>query len=228
MIGTGPWSSRLLRPRGGPPGAAVSDSLSKLRNHTSTPPPAHLCQHAGKHRPLTRGNISKATAGLQPTRQCPGTPLHARCPGRSTHLRGARSRPPAGTLWASGPQAEAASPRRPAATATHQGREARGERGTPSPALQPRPPPGSPGARPTGPRGDARRAGGACARPREPHRVGHDQVDHALLVVALPPAQAVPLVLHLALLQRLGDGDMRPGDAVVHGEGALGPGDARP
>lgn len=66
------------------------------------------------------------------------------------------------------------------------------------------------------------------ARASGTHRVRHDQVDHALLVVALPPTQAVPLVLHLALLQRLGDGDVGPGNTVIHGKGALGAAGARP
>lgn len=54
------------------------------------------------------------------------------------------------------------------------------------------------------------------------HSKRHHQVDHALLVIALPAAEAEPLVHHAALPQAFRDSDMSPCDSVVHREGPLG------
>lgn len=53
------------------------------------------------------------------------------------------------------------------------------------------------------------------------HSKRHDQVDHALLVVALSAAEAEPLVHHAALPQAFRDGDVSPRYPVVHGERSL-------
>lgn len=53
------------------------------------------------------------------------------------------------------------------------------------------------------------------------HSEGHDEVDHALFVVALPAAQAEPLIHHAALTQAFGNSHVCPRNAVVHGKRPL-------
>lgn len=53
------------------------------------------------------------------------------------------------------------------------------------------------------------------------HSKGHHEVDHALLVVALPATQTEPLVHHATFSEAFGDGDVGPCYPVVHGERPL-------
>ena len=54
------------------------------------------------------------------------------------------------------------------------------------------------------------------------HSKRHHQVDHALLVIALPTTEAEPLIHHTALPQAFWYGDVSPCYPVVHGECSLG------